>query len=63
MTGGSQGLGKAIAIEIARLGADVSIVARTKDVLIKAAAEIKVRTSFSYEIYNFSMSERILVKK
>jgi NAD(P)-dependent dehydrogenase (short-subunit alcohol dehydrogenase family) len=40
VTGGSKGIGKAIALELAREGADVAIVARTRDDLEKAAREI-----------------------
>ena len=38
VTGGSLGIGKAIARELAREGADVAIVARTKDTLEAAAS-------------------------
>jgi len=37
VTGGSLGIGKAIALELAREGVDVAIVARTKDRLEAAA--------------------------
>jgi NAD(P)-dependent dehydrogenase (short-subunit alcohol dehydrogenase family) len=40
VTGGSLGIGKAIARELAREGADVVIVARTKDTLEAAAREV-----------------------
>ena len=40
VTGGSLGIGKAIALELAREGADVVIVARTKDTLEAAAKEL-----------------------
>jgi len=36
-------LGKALAIELSRLGANVCIVARKKEILSEAAGEIKVR--------------------
>lgn len=42
ITGGSTGLGKALAIELARGGADVCIVARRVSELESAVEEIKV---------------------
>src|SRR4029453_9504308 len=44
VTGGSLGIGKAIARELAREGADVAVVARTKDTLETAAKEIATET-------------------
>ena len=44
VTGGSLGIGKAIARELAREGADVAIAARTKDTLEAAASEIAAET-------------------
>jgi NAD(P)-dependent dehydrogenase (short-subunit alcohol dehydrogenase family) len=44
VTGGSLGIGKAIALELAREGADVVIVARTKDTLEAAAKELANET-------------------
>ena len=44
VTGGSLGIGKAIARELAREGADVAIVARTKDRLEAAARELATET-------------------
>src|SRR5205823_12320881 len=44
VTGGSLGIGKAIARELAREGADVAIVARTKDRLEAAAEELSGET-------------------
>jgi NAD(P)-dependent dehydrogenase (short-subunit alcohol dehydrogenase family) len=44
VTGGSLGIGKAIARELAREGADVVIVARTKDTLEAAARELAAET-------------------
>jgi NAD(P)-dependent dehydrogenase (short-subunit alcohol dehydrogenase family) len=40
VTGGSRGIGKAIALELAREGAEVAIVARGKPALDASAAEI-----------------------
>jgi NAD(P)-dependent dehydrogenase (short-subunit alcohol dehydrogenase family) len=45
VTGGSQGIGKAIALELAREGADVAIVARNKERLEAAAQELGRETS------------------
>src|SRR5260370_1573226 len=44
VTGGSLGIGKAIARELAREGADVAIVARTKDKLETTAQELAAET-------------------
>ena len=44
VTGGSLGIGKAIARELAREGVDVAIVARTKDRLEAAARELAAET-------------------
>src|SRR5882672_427952 len=44
VTGGSLGIGKAIALELAREGVDVAIVARTKDRLEAAARELETQT-------------------
>ena len=44
VTGGSKGIGKAIALELAREGADVAIVARTRADLESAAREIESET-------------------
>ena len=40
VTGGSRGIGKAIALELAREGADVAIVARSKEDLEASAREL-----------------------
>ncbi len=44
VTGGSLGIGKAIALELAREGADVAIVARTKDQLEATARDLGAET-------------------
>src|SRR5215472_11500811 len=44
VTGGSLGIGKAIARELAREGADVAIVARTKEQLQGTARELQTET-------------------
>jgi NAD(P)-dependent dehydrogenase (short-subunit alcohol dehydrogenase family) len=45
VTGGSRGIGKAIALELAREGADVAIAARDKAALDAASAEISAATA------------------
>ncbi len=44
VTGGSKGIGKAVAMELAREGVDVAIAARSKDALDATAAEIAAAT-------------------
>ena len=44
VTGGSKGIGKAIALELAREGVDVAIAARSQDTLDEAAEEIRSAT-------------------
>src|SRR5690349_22146453 len=44
VTGGSLGIGKAIARELAREGVDVAVAARTKDALEAAARELAAET-------------------
>ena len=44
VTGGSRGIGKAIALELAREGVDVAIVARSKDDLAASARELAAQT-------------------
>jgi 5,10-methylene-tetrahydrofolate dehydrogenase/methenyl tetrahydrofolate cyclohydrolase len=43
ITGGSSGLGRALAILLTKKGADVTIVARDEERLAKALADIEVR--------------------
>jgi 3-oxoacyl-[acyl-carrier protein] reductase len=45
LTGASRGLGKACALAVAREGVDVTLVARTHDVLLRACQEIASETS------------------
>ena len=44
IAGGSRGIGKAIAIQLAQEGADIVLAARTKDRLDAAAAEVAAKT-------------------
>src|ERR1700761_7032725 len=41
ITGGSSGIGKSLGVKLAAAGYDVSLIARRKDLLDKAAAEIR----------------------
>jgi hypothetical protein len=44
ITGGSSGLGKSLGMQLAKAGADITIVARKKEELDKAVLDIMVRT-------------------
>lgn len=44
VTGGSYGIGKGIALQVAKEGGEVAICARRKDVLLETAAEIEAKT-------------------
>ena len=44
VTGGSRGIGKAVARELAREGVDVALVARSQDALEQAASELREET-------------------
>ena len=50
VTGGSRGIGKAIARELAREGADVAIVARNKDQPVVIAADQDVQYKVVIEV-------------
>lgn len=50
ITGGSTGLGRGLAIELAKAGADITIVARRLEELENAVTEIKVNY-FSFILY------------
>lgn len=43
ITGGSSGLGKSLGMQLAKAGADITIVARKKEELDKAVVDIMVR--------------------
>lgn len=58
ITGGSKGIGKAIAIEFARAGADVMISSRHEEELKSAVAEIKEGTSVKVEYFVSDMTDR-----
>jgi len=48
LCGASRGLGKAAAMAVAKEGVDVTIVARTRDVLERTAAEIRDATGVRF---------------
>lgn len=58
ITGGSRGLGKAIAIELAKSGVDIAITGRNEERLESAAAEIEalgVKVSYAaFDVSNYS---------
>ena len=54
VTGGSTGLGKALALALVRLGADVTIVARNPERLAAAIAELKAAVKPEQKIYSVS---------
>jgi len=58
ITGGSKGIGKAIAIEFARAGADVMISSRHEDELQAAVAEIKAANNVKVEYAVSDMTDR-----
>lgn len=45
ITGGSEGMGRAVALELSAKGANVVVVARTVSKLVTAVNEMKVRHS------------------
>jgi len=61
VTGGSSGIGKCIAMEAAKLGANVSIVARNEDRLRSALEEIKGQCSMNDQKFNY-LSGTVCVK-
>lgn len=63
ITGGSSGIGKAIAILLAKQGASITIIARNRDKLEKAKAEIEAATvSSEQKIICISASVEITVQ-
>jgi NAD(P)-dependent dehydrogenase (short-subunit alcohol dehydrogenase family) len=63
VTGGSKGIGKAVARGLAEAGANIAISARHEDDLKKAAAEIKEGLNVRVEYFVSDMIERSQVKK
>ncbi|CDW54506.1 3 ketodihydrosphingosine reductase [Trichuris trichiura] len=51
ITGGSKGIGKAIALEAVRRGADVSIIARNADALEQTAEELRLASGEGQKIF------------
>jgi 3-dehydrosphinganine reductase len=59
ITGGSTGLGKSLAIELAKKGADVCIIARRVSELESAVEEIKVKLFFSKKKRNWGKQKKL----
>ena len=67
VTGGSRGIGKAIARELAREGVDVAIVARNKDALDSAARDLGAGTNrrilpFAADMTNTEQVDRMVAE-
>ena len=62
VTGGSRGIGKAIALELAREGVDVAIVARDQDRLAAAATEIAAATGRRIIPFSCDVKDRARVE-
>ena len=63
ITGGSRGLGKGMALKFAESGANVAIVARRKDVLEEACAEIETATFSQVKGYACDVSDKTALEK
>ena len=61
ITGGSAGLGKAMALKFAESGADIAIVARRPEVLEEARAEIAARSSGAVVAYSGDVGDAAAV--
>jgi 3-oxoacyl-[acyl-carrier protein] reductase len=57
--GGSQGIGKAAAIELAALGANVTLLSRTEASLTKALAELPAKGAQKHAFIAVDMSDRL----
>lgn len=62
--GSTQGIGKASAIEIAKLGANVTLVARNEEALRKTVSELDVtqKQKHSYIVADFTKSDELKIK-
>ena len=63
VTGGSKGIGKAVARGLAEAGANIAISARHEDELRKAKAEISDNLNSKVEYFVADMNDRAAVKK
>lgn len=61
VTGGSSGIGKCIAIEAAKIGANVTIVARNKNRLQLALDEIKAQCSYCDQKCNYLSGKQYFI--
>jgi 3-oxoacyl-[acyl-carrier protein] reductase len=57
--GSSQGIGKAVAIELARLGARVTLVARNEQALRQAVKELQPQAAHDYVVADFTRPEEL----
>lgn len=62
VTGGSRGLGRAIALELAREGCEVVLAARSEQPLLEAAAQISAETSTRIEPVPFDVMDATSIK-
>jgi 3-dehydrosphinganine reductase len=53
ITGGSSGIGKCIAMEAAKIGANVTIVARNENRLLSSLEEIKSQCLYHNQKFNY----------
>lgn len=62
--GGSQGIGKAIAIELAELGANVTVAARNENILQETIKDLSVKDNqtHTYVLLDFNNPESVAVK-
>lgn len=58
VTGGSRGLGRATALELAREGCEVVLAARSEQPLVEAAAQISAETSTRVEAVPFDVTDK-----
>lgn|SRR5690554_839358 len=57
--GSTQGIGKAIALELSQLGASVTLIARNEEKLIQVLSELKPHSKNDYVVADFSKPEEL----